>query len=321
MSEIKETHIKPVILSASRSTDIPAFYSEWLMNRLRAGYSKWINPFNRNHIQKILFDNARVIVFWSKNPAPLIPFLSEIEDMGYNFYFQFTLNKYDDTGLEPCVPSFEERLKTFRQLSEKYGKERVVWRFDPLFISETLSQDDLLGRIKDTAWELEGLTEKLVFSFADIASYRKVSNNLKNTGIREVKRDEIYSISENISQIADLYGLKAATCAESADLERFGIEHNKCIDDELMARLFSEDDALMEFLGYESTPDLFGKRESRKSLKDKGQRKACGCITSKDLGHYNTCRHLCLYCYANSSEEAVIKNSRRHNPQSEMILE
>ena len=166
----------PVIISASRSTDIPAFYSKWFFNRLKKGYCVWYNPFNQKKMY-VSFARCRVIVFWTKNPKPILPYLHELDERGIHYYFQVTLNDYADEGFEPNVPSVEERIKTFRELSERIGHERVIWRFDPLMITPTLTPRILLSRIWKIGNRLKGYTDKLVFSFVDVKAYRKVQNN------------------------------------------------------------------------------------------------------------------------------------------------
>ncbi len=309
----------PVIVSASRSTDIPAFFSKWFSNRLAAGYMRWTNPFNAHQVQYVSFRDTRVIVFWSKNPKPLIRYLPEIDAKGINYYFQFTLNDYESEGLEPNVPPLQQRVDTFKHLSERLGKKRVIWRYDPLILTDTLTVDVLLDRIAHVAGMLRGYTEKLVISFADINVYKKVQNNLARAHVnyREFTPELMRELAEGLSKRNREWGLKIATCAEGIALERFGIAHSRCIDDELMIELFRNDTALMNFLGYK--PDLFA-GPSRPCLKDKGQRKECGCIVSKNIGMYNTCHHLCAYCYANTSRQAVENNLLRHDPEAECIV-
>lgn len=309
-SETKNT-LEPVIVSASRSTDIPAFYTDWFINRIKAGYCCWVNPFNREKF-KVSFEKTRMIVFWSKNPKLMLARLDELESFGYkNYYFQVTLNDYVQEGLEPNVPSVKERIETFQSLAKRIGKERVVWRYDPLLLSNELTIDVLLERIAKIGTALKGFTEKLVFSFADISAYRKVVNNLSGTGCREFSLEEKNRFVVGLVELNKKLGLQLSTCAEDIDLSRFGIAHNKCIDDDLMVRLFHEDHLLMEFLGAEY--DMIDGWHIVKSKKDKGQRKACGCVISKDIGMYNTCPHLCRYCYANSSDATVLANCKKHH--------
>lgn len=260
-------------------------------------------------------------MFWSKNPKPMFERLDEIESLGYkNYYFQFSLNDYDAERLEPNVPPVAERIDTFRHLADKIGKERVIWRFDPLLLSNEISIDVLLERIGNIGRQLKGYTEKLVFSFIDIASYRKVQNNLSGFGIREFSAEEQVRFAKGLADLNKEFDFELATCGELADLSEHGIKHNKCVDDELMIRLFHDDAKLMDFIGAEY--DMFEGWQIKKSRKDKGQRKACGCIVSKDIGTYNTCPHLCRYCYANNNADQVLRNYRLHkeNAMSEMLI-
>ena len=307
--ETKNT-LEPVVVSVSRSTDIPAFYADWFLKRLKAGYSVWVNPFNQERY-RVSFADTRMIVFWSKNPKPMLDKLSEIEALGFRqYYFQFTLNDYVVEGLEPNVPPVAERIDTFKRLAERIGKERVIWRFDPLLLSDSLTVGGLLEKISTIGHELQGATEKLVFSFADIQAYRKVSKNLSGTNCREFSSDEKIGFAKGLHDVSLSLGLEMATCAEDIDLSEYGIRHNKCVDDDLMVRLFHDDAKLMDFIGAEY--DMIDGWTIKKSKKDKGQRRACGCIVSKDIGMYNTCPHLCKYCYANSSESIVRRNHTKH---------
>lgn len=310
--------LSPVILSASRSTDIPAFYADWFLERLKAGYSVWVNPFNQE-CYRVLFNDTRMIVFWSKNPKPMLERLDEVESLGFKqYYFQFTLNDYVTEGLEPNVPPVAERIDTFRHLARRIGKERVIWRFDPLLLSNYLTVDVLLEKIASIGHELQGATEKLVFSFADIQAYRKVGKNLSGTNCREFSSEEKIEFAKGLRDVNLSLGLEMATCAEDIDLSEYGIKHNKCVDDDLMVRLFHDDKKLMDFIGAEY--DLIDGWTIKKSKKDKGQRKACGCIVSKDIGAYNTCPHLCRYCYANFSDTMVMRNwSRVRNEEGECL--
>ena len=315
----------PIIISASRSTDIPTFYADWFISRWKAGYIKWINPFNGKPLY-ISFKNTRVVVFWTKNPKPMMKYLDFLDENIPNYYFQYSLNDYDKEGFEAKVSSVESRIKTFKELSQRLGKERVVWRFDPLILTDTIDIDELLKRVKKIGDELKDYTKKLVFSFVDIGIYRKVENNLKKENVKYIEwtPQVMDEFAQGIYEINKDWDLELGTCSEKIDLEKYNIVHNKCIDDDLMIDLFSKDKKLMEFLGVEiEQADLFsdGKVTKKRKLKDKGQRKDCGCIMSKDIGAYNTCPHECNYCYANTSKELAKKNYRVHldNPNSEMI--
>jgi len=317
--------VAPLIISASRSTDIPAFYSQWLSERMKTGYVTWKNPFNQQK-QYVSFENARLFVFWSKNPKPLMKYLKEFDKRGINYYFQFTLNDYETENLEPNVPPLVKRIETFKKLSEQIGKDKVIWRYDPLLLSDNISEDILLKKIEDIGNKISGYTSKLVFSYADINIYRKVVNNLKRDNVNYIdfSKERMLSFAEKLSVLNEKWGLELATCCEEIGLYKYGIKHNKCIDDDLIIRLFKSDKVLMDFLGYkeETTQTLFGDKDEpdRPDMKDKGQRKVCGCIMSKDIGEYNTCPHLCTYCYANSSETSVKNNVNRHDKTFESIL-
>lgn len=303
------TGIAPLIISASRSTDIPAFHMKWFMDRLRKGYLKWVNPFSRKE-QYVSLVNAKVIVFWSKNPRPLFDHLDEIERKGIRFYVQYTLNDYEREGYEPGLPSLEKRIGTFRDLSGRIGREKVIWRFDPLLLMDKVTVEDLTGKIERIGSRIHPYTEKLVFSFVDIGNYRKVLNNLKRLDIqcREFDIGQMEEMAGAIAKLCGQWGIKCATCGEKIDLEGFGISHNKCIDDELISRIAPDDAGLRVFIG------------SRKGRKDRGQRIECRCIPSKDIGSYDTCPHRCVYCYANTSEDIVMKNAARVKIGSESLI-
>lgn len=316
----------PIIISASRSTDIPAFYSDWLVQRMKEGYVKWKNPFNGVSLY-VTFSKARLIVFWSKNPKPIIKHLDFIKEKIPNFYFQFTLNDYDSEKLEPNVPNVQSRIETFINLSDKIGKEKVIWRFDPLILTDKIGVEELLRKVESIGDKLKGYTEKMVFSFADINIYKKVQNNLRKESInyQEFNERTMNEFAEGLQQLNKNWNFEIGTCAEKIPLEKYGIVHNKCVDDDLMIKLFPNDKILMDFLGVQVfPPDMFNpttRIEKKKNNKDKGQRILCGCIFSKDIGEYNTCPHLCEYCYANDSKEKAKANFAQHlkNKSSETI--
>lgn len=285
-----------MIISASRRTDIPAFYSDWFYNRIKEGYVLVRNPMNIHQVSKIKLspDVVDCIVFWTKNPQPMIERLDEISN--YNYYFQFTLNSYF-RDIEPNVPIKDSNIiPTFRKLSDKIGKERVIWRYDPIVISEKYDVNYHVKYFKKLAQLLDNKFEKCVISFVDI--YKKNAKNLQLTGVSEPIRDDILAIAKAFSEISREYGFQLNTCAEQADLTAFGIKHGKCIDDELIERL----------CGCKISVG-----------KDKNQRDVCGCVESIDIGQYNTCPHKCKYCYANYSLKVVDNNYAKYDPMSPLL--
>ena len=335
----------PIVVSASRSTDIPAFYADWFFNRLKTGYSAWTNPFNgvKSYVG---YEDTRFIVFWSKNPRPLLPYLDYLKERGIGCYIQYTLNNYEEEKLERGVAPLAERIETFKLLVEKLGKGTVIWRFDPLILTDKIDMDKLLQKIENIGDQLRDHTEKLVFSFADIISYRKVKANLEKSNIayHDWTKEQMIEFAERLVKLNSdkNWNFTLATCGEAADLQ--GIEHNHCVDDRLMVRFGYHSPELLEFLGAEIidpnfAASLFADLEPtekpkepidigggkyiviKKNNRDKGQRIACGCMKSKDIGEYNTCPHLCEYCYANTSKEIAVRNWHQHkeNPNLDTI--
>lgn len=286
-----------MILSVSRRTDIPAFYSEWFINRLREKTIMVRNPMNYHSISQINVSPRVVdcIVFWSKNPKPLFKYLDEIEK-DYKFYFQYTINAYEK-DVEPFLPDLDERIKNFVFLSKKYGKERVVWRYDPIFITSKYNIQWHLKQFKYISSKLKGYTDICVFSFLDI--YDKIRHNLSKLNIMEINKDIMIEIAKGLKQISDNSKIELRTCSEDIDLTDLGIRKSCCIDPNLISNMLSC---------------------KIKTVKDKNQRPSCGCVESIDIGQYNTCKHGCIYCYANYSKESVKSNCLKHIKTSKLLL-
>lgn len=285
-----------MILSVSRRTDIPAFYSDWFFNRINEGFVYVRNPINKNQISKIQLspDTVDCIVFWTKNPKPLLKRINELS--AYNFYFQFTLNSYGK-DLEPNVPSKNELIRLFKELSLLIGKEKVIWRYDPIILTNKYSIEYHEKYFESIAQKLSTYTEKCVISFVDL--YKKSEINLKNTDIKDITEKEILELSSKLKVIALRYNLEIETCAEDVELATLGIGHNKCIDNFLIERII---------------------KKRIKTSKDKNQREVCGCVESIDIGAYNTCRHGCLYCYASFNSAMVADNFKNHSSQSPLLF-
>lgn len=329
--------VAPVIISASRSTDIPAYHSRWFMNRLNKGYCVWVNPFNQRKIY-VSFSRARAIAFWTKNPKPMFDKIDELNKKNIAYYFQYTINDYENEGLEPGLKSLDCRIEDFIYLSEKIGKGRVVWRFDPILLCEKITPREILMRIWKIGQKLKKYTNKLVISFVDVSQYRRVKINLLKTGLytdenvllAEPNADQIIELCEGLEKIKlqwkrDGYDIEISTCCETVNLEKYGITKNRCIDDVLLRKEFS-DPELNLFLGGDNKyqDELFGSQTipiiPNIKIKDKSQRKECGCVQSKDIGMYNTCANFCRYCYANISEQVVKNNFKKMNDHSESII-
>lgn len=264
-----------MILSVSRRTDIPAFYSEWFFERLREGYALVRNPMNSRLVSRVDMtrDNIDFIVFWSKDPSPMLSRLDELD--GIDYYFQFTLNAYG-MDIEPRVPKKGTYvIDVFRRLSERIGKERVLWRYDPILISKKYSADYHIEYFSRLAEKLKGYTERCTVSMLDM--YSKISSRAEKAGIRCVYESEEELIAEKFSAAAEENGIRLAACCESGFSERYGIERASCIDPELIGRI---------------------KGCEIRKVQDRSRRGGCGCISCVDIGAYDTCRHGCVYCYA-----------------------
>lgn len=286
-----------MIISASRRTDIPTYYADWLFNRLKEEYVLVRNPMNIHQIGKISLAPEVVdgIVFWTKNPIPMLDRLSELDK--YNYYFQFTLNAYGK-DVEPNIPSKNDVvIPAFQQLSKKIGRERIIWRYDPIFFNEYYTMEYHCKYFRMLAERLGPYTEKCTVSFLDL--YRNTARNTKPLNIQPETQAQQIEIMQRFLEIANEYGLYIDTCAEEIELEKFGISHAHCIDKERFEQI--------------------GKYKLSVE-KDPNQRPECGCIASIDIGTYNTCKNGCLYCYANYSHNTVIKNTQLHNPLSPLLF-
>jgi DNA repair photolyase len=292
--------IGKMIISASRRTDIPAFLGEWFIKRIKAGYFYRINPFNSKQVTgfSLLPEDVDVIVFWTKNPSPFLKHLDILDKKGYKYYFQFTLNDYPAL-FEPTQNPLEERIATFKALSSRLGRQRVIWRYDPIIISTVTTMEYHLDRISNIAQKLNGYTDRLIISFLDL--YGKVKHRLRKIETEyslkledltlSINRQQVLTLSKTISHIARLNDMAVYSCAEGIDLQESGIFHGSCIDAKLIKRLFNV---------------------SKDFSKDKNQRSECLCAESIDVGAYNTCKGGCSYCYANSGAGLIKSNANKH---------
>lgn len=286
-----------MIISASRRTDIPSYYSEWFFNRIKDGYVYVRNPMNIHQISSISLSPNVVdgIVFWTKNPLPMMNRLNELEK--YTYYFQFTLNPYGK-DVEVNIPSKNEYIiPAFWKLSNTIGRDRVIWRYDPILLNDKYTVDYHIKYFKTLSERLSNYTEKCTISFLDI--YRNTQRNISPLQITTPSQSQIDEIVGAFSEISKKNGIIIDTCAEKIDLDIFGVKHAHCIDKERFERI----------------GDFKLNIE-----KDKNQRIECGCYSSIDIGAYNTCKNGCLYCYANFSRNTVDKNFILHNPNSPLLF-
>lgn len=285
-----------MILSVSRRTDVPNYYSDWFINRLKEGFLYVRNPMNTHQISRINLSPEVIdcIVFWTKNPANMLGKLEYLQD--YAYYFQFTLTGYG-RDIEPNLPDKrKELIPAFQKLSEKIGKEKVIWRYDPILLSDKYTADYHLRAFEEIAGNLAGYTEKAVISFVDL--YEKTWRNIRGLGIRLATEKEMMGLAAEMARIASKYNLEIESCAEQWDFQKVGIQRGSCIDKKLIERI----------IGCRLT-----------GQKDKNQRKECGCFESVEVGAYNTCLNGCRYCYANFSDEKVKENIKLYSQDAPLL--
>lgn len=285
------------ILSVSRRTDIPSYYSEWFFNRLDAGefYTR-NNPYNQKAVARYTFNKSDIdcIVLWTKNPIPMMNSLDRLKD--YKFYFQFTLTGYG-RDMEANLPNKLQLIDTFKDLSMIAP---VVWRYDPIMFTDKYTVEWHLKMFENLASRLYRHTDRCVISFVDI--YKFVNNHLLTKQIYNENKEaeDLFNFSRKLSEIAHKYGMQIFSCGEKIDLMKAGIEHGSCIDKKFIENL----------AGY-----------PLKASKDKGQRNACGCIESIDVGKYNTCRNSCYYCYACSNLNELESNLLNYDKDSPILCD
>lgn len=295
-----------MIISASRRTDIPAFYTKWFINRIKAGYCSVPNPFNRNQVSYVSLkpQDVDVIVFWTRNPSPLMPYLKELDERGFRYYFQFSILD-NPTEIDHKAPPFSRSIKTFIKLSNMIGPERVIWRYDPIVLSKVTGVQFHIDNYEKIAKELQGHSVRSVISVMDI--YKKASRRLADLykqGIEIIdyqgKSSERFDfLMEHLVQSANSHNFEILSCSEVLDLTKYGIKSGKCVDDDYIQQVFKI---------------FVGKK------KDPSQRAECGCVISKDIGMYDTCLFGCQYCYATSSFDRAKINHQQHDPNSPSLI-
>ena len=283
-----------MIINTGQRTDIPAFYAEWFANRLREGFVCVRNPYDPNRVSRYRLDPAVVdaICFCTKNPVPMFPYMEMLRGFGQLWFVTITPYGRD---IEPNVPDKHRLLEAFRELSDKVGVDSIVWRYDPILISDRYTTDYHIRAFEQMASALDGCTRTVVISFIDL--YPKVRKNFPEA--REVSREHRLELGKAIIGIASAHGMTVKPCAEGDELAAYGADCGGC------TRISDYEKAI-------------GKRLI--VPKTKGARAACACYLSCDIGAYNTCRHLCRYCYANAEPEKVLAHSRLHDPHSPFLI-
>jgi hypothetical protein len=288
--------ISPVV-SASRRCDIPAFYPRWFVSRLRAGFALVANPFNPAQVSRIELtpDSAKVFVFWTRNPAPILPYLRELDENGQGYYFLHTLLDYP-RELEPFSPRPPRAVEGFHRLAGRVGPDKIVWRYDPILLSPQTGVDFHLRAFERLARVLADATRRVTVSL--LTPYRKIAGRLSGlagAGLAPYVpgEEEVSRLMTGLAGLARSFGLEITACAPQTDLARFGLSPGACIDPALIRRLFGLD---------------------LDASKDLRQRPACGCAKSRDIGAYDACLFGCLYCYATSSFARAWANYQNHDP-------
>lgn len=283
-----------MILHTGLRTDIPAFYSKWFVKRLKEGLVMVRNPYNPVQVTKynINPDVVDLISFCTKNPSPFLPYMDLLKEYGQ--YWYVTITPYGKE-IEPKVPDKETVMEDFRKLSTSVGINSVGWRYDPIFISDEYTVERHIEDFEHMAGTLAGYTNACVISFIDL--YQKVLRNFPE--VKQVTKNERITLAKEFVRIGSKYDMTIKACAEGTELESYGVDCSGC----------------MTVSMYEQAIDC-----SLKVPKMKGARAECGCLLGCDIGAYNTCGHLCRYCYANYDARTVIDNRKRHNPDSPLLL-
>lgn len=284
-----------MIISASRRTDIPAFYSTWFMKRLREGFVLVPNPFNTKQISRVSLhpEDVECFVFWTKNARPMMKYMETLKKLPC--YFQFTITPYEK-DVEPFLPPKKDIIRTFQELSLQLGKHRVVWRYDPILLTPKHTIEWHIQQFQDMMRQLAPYTDCCVISFLDM--YKKTERNTRSLMLQPITQVQMQELAEKMAAVCKSYHMTLQTCAEDIDLNVLGIRHGACIDKQRIEQIT---------------------HCSLTVKKDETQRGSCGCVKSVDIGQYNTCRHMCRYCYANFNDQQVEKHCAAHNDDSPLL--
>ncbi|WP_455438096.1 DUF1848 domain-containing protein [Hungatella hathewayi] len=284
-----------MILSVSRRTDIPQYYSDWFFNRMKEGFLYVKNPMNSHQVSRIELspDLVDLVVFWTKNPEPMMKRIDELGEIPY--YIQFTLTGYG-RGMEPGLPDKRELIRIFRETAEMAGRNRMVWRYDPVLLNERYPAEYHFRAFEAIAEGICGCTDKVVISFLDC--YGKTKRNMRGIPLETPDTETMKRMGETFVKTAERFGMRVESCAEAVDLSDVGIRHGSCIDPAMAEQILGVPIHVK---------------------KDKNQRPVCGCVESVETGAYDTCLCGCKYCYANDSEEAVKRRRAVYDADSPLL--
>ena len=283
-----------MIISTGMRTDIPAFYSKWFINRIKEGFVYVRNPYYQNQVTKYVLNPNVVdcLCFCTKNPIPILPYLDELN--AYRQFWFVTITPYGK-DIEPNVPEKVKVVEAFKEISKRVGINGIGWRYDPVFYGNGFDLQRHIAEFEKIAKMLKGYTNSCVLSFLDL--YEKVKRNAP--GIVPPTKEEQIELGKALSKIAKENGMTIRTCCEGTHLAQFGIDVSGCQTKEVIERA----------IGVPLNPP-----------KRKNARAICNCLLGQDIGAYNTCGHLCKYCYANMDKQIVVSNMRRHNPNSPFLI-
>lgn len=281
-----------MILNVSGRTDIVAFYSEWFMNRYHEGFIDVRNPFNPSLVSRIFFDDVDLILFCTKNPIPILNHLKEIKKP---ILFHVTLTPYKQ-DIEPNIPSKKVIIKAIKKLSEIVGIDNLYIRYDPIFISDQYTLEYHIKAFDKLCSLLNGYVKKIIISFLD--DYKNVRQNKSILNYRSFTENDYKEIGINFSNSAKKYDMTVQTCFEDKNLVEYGFIKGECLSHELAFKL---------------TGKTYSSWKARKGNK-------CNCVQMVDIGVYNSCNHLCKYCYANFDEKKVKCIIKNHDPNSSLLI-
>ena len=285
-----------MIIQTGMRTDIPAFYSKWFLNRIKEGYVLVRNPYNERQVTRYRLtpDVVDLIAFCTKNPAPMLPYMNVLKPYGQ--YWFVTITPYG-RDIEPNVPDKKKVMDDFKKLSDIVGVDSIGWRYDPILVDEKHSVEWHITEFEKMAGNLCGYTKSCVISFIDI--YKKVERNFR--GVREVSKKDRITLGKEFIKIAGKFGMTIRPCAEGDELTPYGADCSGC----------------MTVNTFETALHAHLDVPKRKTNQRNGQ---CACLLGVDIGAYDTCGHLCKYCYANSNTKLVKENMKKHNPMSPFLL-